>query len=602
MLYLAIPAQNEDATIGVLLWRLRTVLAEFPREYEVVVYDDASSDETAAVAEQYTHAMPVTVLRGATPVGYAGAVDALVRYVAGHTRYPRRDAMLILQADFTDPPGIVPEFARRFEGGADLVVGERTTVVDAPVPVRRLFTAAAWALKPFVRVEGLRDLTGSMRLVRISALRDLLRTVGDAPVCEGDSWTANADLLLRLVPHARRVETVPVEPTYGVRTRDTRRVTVRDALAALRWGWRARGRRVEPSTTPEVVAEVSTRNARLTPGARRRDEPEVTVDRLRERSKERDKLRGERPESEQPRSRRDGRTDGRGEGRGAAQRDESAAAARPPLPEEPKVARTEEKPEERSKKTAGSQRGGSKRGGRPTAAIDPRVILDDPFAAPTARVPSSASLHRPDRITTPDDDERDEKLPDVVDQQPTVTTPDAGRRAESSAGEDSDNEVIADAGVGESELVEEAENAADSVDSSERKRRRNRRSRRRRSKTRGDGVESSASDDSSGSANEPPSSGARAHSEDADERDDDAPDDAQDERGEPVNDSGAGDDGPDDGSDEARASRARRRGRRGRRGGSRRSRGRNREGDAGSSGADGTSSEAGDRSEPPTAD
>ena len=610
MLYLAIPAHNEVATIGVLLWRLRTVLAEFPREYEVVVYDDASSDETAAVAEQYTHAMPVTVLRGATPVGYAGAVDALVRYVAGHTRYPRRDAMLILQADFTDPPGIVPEFARRFEGGADLVVGERTTVVDAPVPVRRLFTAAAWALKPFVRVEGLRDLTGSMRLVRISALRDLLRTVGDAPVCEGDSWTANADLLLRLVPHARRVETVPVEPTYGVRTRDTRRVTVRDALAALRWGWGARGRRVEPSTTPEVVAEVSTRNARLTPGARRRDEPDITVDRHRERTNERDKLRGERPESEQPRSRRDGRTegrtegrtdgrtDGRGEGRGAAQRDESAVAARPPLLEEPKVARTEEKREERSKKTAVSQRGGSKRGGRPTATIDPSVILDDPFAAPTARVPSSASWHRPGRTTAPDDDKRDEKSPDVVDQQLAVTTPDAGRRAESSAGEDSDNEVIADADVGESELVEDAENAADSVDSSERKRRRNRRSRRRRSKTRGDGVESSASGDSSDRADEPPSSGARANSEDAGEPDEDAPD----ERGEPANDSGAGDDGPDDGSDEARASRARRRGRRGRRGGSRRSRGRNRDGDDGSSSADGPSSHAGDSSEPPAAD
>ena len=52
MLYLAIPARNEVATIGVLLWRLRTVLAEFPREYEVVVYDDASNDDTAAVAEQ----------------------------------------------------------------------------------------------------------------------------------------------------------------------------------------------------------------------------------------------------------------------------------------------------------------------------------------------------------------------------------------------------------------------------------------------------------------------------------------------------------------------------------------------------------------------
>ena len=244
MLFLAIPAHNEVATIGVLLWRLRTVLAEFPREYEVVVYDDASNDETADVAEQYAHAMPVTVIRGKTPVGYAKAVDALVRHIAAQTRYPRRDAMLLLQADFTDPPGLVPEFARRFEGGADLVVGERTAVVDAPVPVRRLFKAAAWALKPFVRVDGVHDLMGSMRLVRISALRDLIRAVGDAPVCAGDSWTANADLLLNLVPHARRIEAVPLEPTYGVRTRETRRITVRDALAALQWGWGARGRRV----------------------------------------------------------------------------------------------------------------------------------------------------------------------------------------------------------------------------------------------------------------------------------------------------------------------------------------------------------------------
>ena len=262
VLYLAIPAQNEVATIGVLLWRLRTVLAEFPREYEVVVYDDASADETADVAEQYAHAMPVTVLRGAKPVGYAGAIDALMRYVSGQTRYPRRDAMLLLQGDFTDPPGIVPEFARRFEGGADLVIGERTAVVDAPKPVKRLFSAAGWALRPFVRVDGVKDLTSSMRLVRISVLRDALRVAGDLPLCDGDSWTANADLLLRLVPHARRVESVPMEPTYGVRMRETRRVTLRDALATLRWGWSARGRRAMPTTAPESTSDASTRPAR----------------------------------------------------------------------------------------------------------------------------------------------------------------------------------------------------------------------------------------------------------------------------------------------------------------------------------------------------
>jgi hypothetical protein len=288
VLYLAIPAYNEVATIGVLLWRLRTVLAEFPREYEVVVYDDASTDETAEVATQYEQAMPVTVVRGTRHLGYAGAVEALLRDVASRTRYPRRDAVLLLQGDFTDPPGLVPEFARRFDGGADLVVGERLVLADAPTAVKRLFKGAHWAMRPFVRVDGVRDLTASMRLMRISVLRDALRASNrdETSWLAGDSWTANTDLLLRLVPYARRVEAVPLEPTYGVRMRETRRVAMRDALSALKWAWAARGRRAVAGSAPEPSADQDRRGRGQ---VRRRDAGEpLSVERLREKVRERE--------------------------------------------------------------------------------------------------------------------------------------------------------------------------------------------------------------------------------------------------------------------------------------------------------------------------
>ncbi|MBC8089912.1 MAG: glycosyltransferase family 2 protein [Phycisphaerae bacterium] len=264
MLYLAIPAHNEAATIGVLLWRLRTVLAEFPREYEAVVYDDASSDSTSEILESYARVMPLTVLRGERRVGYAGAVDALVRHVARDTRYPRRDAMLLLQGDFTDSPTMVPEFVKRFEGGMDVVVGERGSAVrrKAPTPVRRLMRAEPWLLRFLVRADGIRDLTSSYRLVRISVLRDLLRTVGDGPVCAGDARTANADLLMRLIPLARRVESLPVEPTWEVRLRETRVVAVSDGMTLLRWAWKSRGQRAVPSSAPEPVAEHTPRHTR----------------------------------------------------------------------------------------------------------------------------------------------------------------------------------------------------------------------------------------------------------------------------------------------------------------------------------------------------
>ncbi len=258
MLYIGIPAYNEATTIGVLLWRLRSVLAEVSREYEVVVYDDASTDQTADTLAPYSRVLPLTVIRGTQRLGYAGATDALVRHVARTTRYPRRDALLLLQGDFTDPPALVPEFLRRFEGGADLVIGERVSSGDAPKSVRRLWQASRWVLRPFVGISDVRDLTTSFRLVRIAVLRDLIKAAGDTPIVSGDAWSANADFLLRTAPHARRVETIPVTPTFTVRTRETRRTAWPDAIALAKWGWSRRGQRVAAKVIARAVEVVET--------------------------------------------------------------------------------------------------------------------------------------------------------------------------------------------------------------------------------------------------------------------------------------------------------------------------------------------------------
>jgi len=47
VLYICIPAYNEAQTVGVLLWRIRKVFQEYSREYEILVFDDGSTDDTA---------------------------------------------------------------------------------------------------------------------------------------------------------------------------------------------------------------------------------------------------------------------------------------------------------------------------------------------------------------------------------------------------------------------------------------------------------------------------------------------------------------------------------------------------------------------------
>lgn len=240
MLYLCIPVFNEAPTAGLLLWRIRKVFQEYSREYEIVVYNDGSTDSTEDALRAYTEVLPLTIIGSSSRRGYAHALDALARTASARTRYPRRDAMVVMQGDFTDPPEHLPELVKRFEGGADIVVAERVAEDTTPVPERRLRRLASWATRPFVSVPGVADPFGTLRLYRISILRDLLKALGETPVAQAPGWGANAELLLRTAPLARRLEAVSLPQRFDLRQRDSRIRPWSDAVALFRFGRRAR--------------------------------------------------------------------------------------------------------------------------------------------------------------------------------------------------------------------------------------------------------------------------------------------------------------------------------------------------------------------------
>ena len=72
-----VPLYNEEANVGAMVERLRTVLPTVSDDYEIIVVNDGSQDRTAEIADGLAAADPrVRVVHHAQNRGYGGALKS----------------------------------------------------------------------------------------------------------------------------------------------------------------------------------------------------------------------------------------------------------------------------------------------------------------------------------------------------------------------------------------------------------------------------------------------------------------------------------------------------------------------------------------------
>jgi dolichol-phosphate mannosyltransferase len=251
MLYVCIPSYNEAPTIGLLLWKVRQTFTAFPREYQLLVADDGSTDATPEVLEPYTRVLPLTVVRHTERRGYAASVESLLRLSLQRTDRPKRDATILMHADFSHGPAFLPDLVRRLDSGADMVVAEGT-LTGEPSRSRRLVRRyGPRLLEHRVGIPGVKDVISGFLAFRLVTLRHALRDYEDR-LLTLDGWAANAELIGKTARCARRVDAVATVERHDLRQRCSR-VRPLDAAREL---WRARARlRFPPPSPPEPLPE-----------------------------------------------------------------------------------------------------------------------------------------------------------------------------------------------------------------------------------------------------------------------------------------------------------------------------------------------------------
>ena len=125
-----VPTYNEAATIPKLAAQLAAAMDG--RQWELVVVDDGSPDGTADIAERLAPAIPVRVVRRAGKLGLATAVMAGFGAASGNT-------LVVMDADLSHPPEVVPRLVDAVRDGTELAVGSRYVAGGGTVdwPLRR---------------------------------------------------------------------------------------------------------------------------------------------------------------------------------------------------------------------------------------------------------------------------------------------------------------------------------------------------------------------------------------------------------------------------------------------------------------------------------
>ncbi len=166
-----IPTYNERENIDVLIERLQSVLNGLEAGSEIIIVDDNSPDGTAAVAGRYVGGAAgrtcVSVLLRHQDPGLAKSVAAGFEIARGRT-------VMVMDADLSHPPELIPQLLEAVESGSDMAVASRYVAGGGtegwPRSRQWISRAACLLARPLSPVK---DITSGYFAIRKSALERL---------------------------------------------------------------------------------------------------------------------------------------------------------------------------------------------------------------------------------------------------------------------------------------------------------------------------------------------------------------------------------------------------------------------------------------------
>jgi len=218
MVFILLPAYNEEEGIEKLLERLIRVTETFLPEYKIIIVNDGSADHTLQVIECFQNKLNIEILSFPQNRGIVNVFQHGFEKVCSMGEDD--DICITMDSDNTQNPFVILDILEKMNSTFDIVIASRFAaggkMVGAPWVRMVLSYGVARLMRRIANIPGVQDYSTFYRGIRVGLIKKGLAHYGDELI-SGHGFSGMARLLVKLARFSPKIAEVPFILRYDLK-------------------------------------------------------------------------------------------------------------------------------------------------------------------------------------------------------------------------------------------------------------------------------------------------------------------------------------------------------------------------------------------------
>ena len=198
MIKIVLPAYNEEETILPLIMDIKRILGERFNDFEVIVVNDGSTDNTAKIVSELNLHILKLVEHNRNK-GLSESIKTGLLYALKN--FDENDIIVTMDADNTHSPGLIHRMSTFIEEGNDVVIASRyrpgARVIGMTLARKTISFGGNMLLRLLFPTRGVKDYTSGYRAYRAGVLSKAFDLWENSFINE-PGFSCQVDILLKL--------------------------------------------------------------------------------------------------------------------------------------------------------------------------------------------------------------------------------------------------------------------------------------------------------------------------------------------------------------------------------------------------------------------